>query len=245
MIPLDYGRSFLIGKVPENEVRFWVESRTRIIDEKTGKSEDYVQAGSCKSEHTFAEKDLFHEDNYDFLPIFGPEYGVIFRRSAYINPQYKSCVLAREMWNGQQYHLVEGQGVEELGSNEAIREATYAFIPIVSQTEVRSEETGMRAIIECPVKTMNTHREGDLYQVDTGPVVFPDLSRRYERYVDGIRLAFLVFNAPHFADFVIEVPTSIGEGDRAGEIHHYSQLLSLPAENRLYAVGKGPSHEGH
>ena len=34
MMPLDYGRSFLIGTWPENEVRFWVESRTRIIDEQ-------------------------------------------------------------------------------------------------------------------------------------------------------------------------------------------------------------------
>ena len=236
MTPLDYGRSFLIGKAPENEVRFWVESRTRLIDEESGKSEDYVQAGSCKSENTFAEKDLFQGDNYDFLPIFGPEYGVIFRRNAYINPQYKSCVPIREMWNGQRYHLVEGQEVEELGSNEAIREATYAFIPIVSQTEIRNEETGLRAIIECPVKTMNTHREGDLYQVDTGPVALPDLSRRHERSVDGIRLAFLAFNVPHFVDFVIEVPTRIVEEDGGGQIHHYSQLLNLPAENRLYAV---------
>ena len=56
MIPLDYGRSFLIGKAPENEVRFWVESRPRIIDEKSGQCEDYVQVGSCKSEATFAAK---------------------------------------------------------------------------------------------------------------------------------------------------------------------------------------------
>ena len=36
MQPLDYGRSFILGKWPENEVRFWVESRTRIIDELKG-----------------------------------------------------------------------------------------------------------------------------------------------------------------------------------------------------------------
>jgi len=236
MTPLDYGRSFLIGNGPGNEVRFWVESRTRIIDEETGGCEDYIQAGSCKSENTFAEKDLFHEENYDFLPIFGPEYGVIFRRKAYIQPQYKSCVPVQDMWNGQQYHLVQGQQVEELASNEAIREATYAFIPIVSQTEIWSEETKLRAIIECPVKTLNTHRERDAYQVDTGPIAFPDLSERYERHVDGIWLGFVAFNAPHFADFVIEVPTPIGDGDRVCQVHHFSRLLSLPAENRLYAV---------
>ena len=75
MTPLDYGRSFVIGRAPANEVRFWVESRTRWIDERAGTHEDYVQCGSCKSEDTFAEKDLFLRDNYDFLPVFGPQVG--------------------------------------------------------------------------------------------------------------------------------------------------------------------------
>ena len=236
MIPLDYGRSFLIGRAPLNEVRFWVESRTRIIDEKTGKFEDYIQTGACKSEHTFAEKNLLVEDNYDFLPIFGPEFGVVFRRKANFDPGYKSIVPTEEMWEGQDYYLVEGREVEELATNEEVRQATYDFAPIVSQTEIWNGEIGLRAIIECPVKTMNTHREKDLYQVDTGPVALPDLSERHERQVDGIRLAFLVFNAPDFADFVIEAPTMVGTEGEGCQIHHYSQLLSLTAENRLYAV---------
>jgi hypothetical protein len=32
MGPIDYGRSFLQGKWAENRVRFWVESRTRVVD---------------------------------------------------------------------------------------------------------------------------------------------------------------------------------------------------------------------
>ena len=48
--PLDYGASFLIGTAPQNKVRFWVESRTRIINERNGMTEDYFQCASCKSE---------------------------------------------------------------------------------------------------------------------------------------------------------------------------------------------------
>ena len=58
--------------------------------------------------------------------------------------------------------------------------------------------------MEYPVKTMNTNRANDIYQVDTGPVAFPDLSQRHARHVDALSLAFVVFNAPHFADFVLE-----------------------------------------
>ena len=232
MIPLDYGRSFLIGNDPENEVRFWVESRTRIIDEASGQSEDYVQVGSCKSEHTFAKENLLHEDNYDFLPVFGSEWSVVYRRHANLRDGYREIRRSEERWNGQQYHLIVGSDVEELTSDAAVREATYDSVPIVAQTQVRNEETGLQAIMEYPVKTMNTNRANDIYQVDTGPVAFPDLSQRHARHVDALSLAFVVFNAPHFADFVLEAPTRVGDE----QVYHYSKVVSLAAVNRLYAV---------
>lgn len=232
MTPLDYGRSFLIGNAPENEVRFWVESRTRIIDQTNGRQEDYLQTGSCKSEHTFATNNLFHEDNYDFLPIFGPEYAVIFRRKAYLHENYKEIRPSNDWWNGQKYALNESNEIEELTDNAAILQATYDNIPIVSQTEIWDTNTQLRAILECPIKTMNTVRAQNIYQVDTGPVAFPDLSQSWDRLVDSLALAFVAFNVPHFADFVIEVPTQVGQE----KVHHYSKLVTLEAKNRIYAV---------
>lgn len=240
MQPLDYGRSFLIGNAPANEVRFWVESRTRIIDEKNGGSEDYIQAASCKSEHTFATRDLFHQDNYDFLPIFGPEYCLVLRRKAYLNENYREYRAASEWWDGQKYHLIEAAGCEELDTREAILQATYEYWPLVAQTEIWNEATGLRAILEYPIKTMNTIRASQTYQVDTGPLAFPDLTQRYPRHIESISLAFVAFNVSHFADFVIEVPTTIRENGSEGpelcQVHHYSQLLTLESHNRLYAL---------
>jgi hypothetical protein len=168
------------------------------------------------------------------MPIFGPEYSVIFRRKAYLDNGYKDCVASASMWDGQRYHLIEPAECGELKSNEEIREATYSMLPLVAQTEIRNTETEQRAILEYPVKTMNTHRENDMYQVDTGPLAFPDLTQRHDRNVDGISLAFVAFNVPDFADFVLEVPTSLGEG--GPDVHHYSEILSLPAENRLFVI---------
>ena len=213
-------------------MRFWVESRTRIISEASGQSEDYVQVGSCKSEHTFARENLLHEDNYDFLPVFGPEWSVVYRRHADLRDSYREIRRSQEWWNGQQYRLIVGREVEELTSAAAVRQATYDAVPIVAQTQVRNAETGLQAILEYPVKTMNTNRASDLYQVDTGPVAFPDLSQRRARHVEALSLAFVVFNAPHFADFVLEAPTRVGDE----QVYHYSKRVSLAAVNRLYAV---------
>jgi hypothetical protein len=236
--PISYDSSFISGKWLENTVRFWVESRMRFIDEKTGRVEDYYQCGSCKSEYTFVEKDLFKEDNYDFMPIFGPEYGIIYRRKAYYTTDYKSCPLSTDMWEGQNYKLREARSVV-LDSNKAIREATNGAVPVVAQTEIFNEAEGLRAIIEYPIKTMNINDERDLYQTDTGPVLLPDLSKRYEKTVDSISLAFAAFNTPHFTDFVIESDTSIkGEKGKEALVYHFSKIISLPAKNTLFALIK-------
>ena len=65
---LDHGLSFISGRAEENRVRFWVESRTRIFDSVTGRSDCFYQCASCKSEHTFAERNLFVEDNTAVTP---------------------------------------------------------------------------------------------------------------------------------------------------------------------------------
>ena len=127
MTPLDYGASYLLGTAPENEVRFWVDSRTRIIDERNGRAEDYLQCTSCKSEDTFAERDLFQRDNWDFLPILGPEYGLIFRRRAWLNPDYRNCRRTEEMWDGPVYHLKECTNPNKLVTAQDIIRSTHEF----------------------------------------------------------------------------------------------------------------------
>ena len=236
MTPIDYGRSFLIGRGSVNEVRFWIESRTRVVDERAGTCEEFFQTASCKSENTFHRKDLFKQDNYDYLPIFSAKYGLVFRRPAHLSKGYRETRPYLEMFGGYDLHLVEGASVRELPSNAAIREETYRFAPLVSQTEIRNDDTGLSALIECPVKTMNTRREDDRYQVDTGPIAFPDLSKRPERLVDCLSLAFVAFNTPHFADFVIEAPTAVDPANPDLKVHHYSKIVSLPSRNRLFAV---------
>ncbi|MBX3411939.1 MAG: hypothetical protein KF708_04415 [Pirellulales bacterium] len=237
MVPLDYGRSFLRGTSAKNSVRFWIESRTRIIDAQRNTSTDYYQCASCKSENTFGEKDLFYDDNYDFLPIFGGANLLVFRRKAWLNPDYRSTYAIDQLWGQPELLLHEARQPVELTEWPAIRDATQAGQPIVTQTELANEELGLRAIIECPAKTMNISLDRQMYQNDTGPIALPDLGQRYDREIDSLRLAFIAFNAPHFADFVVEGPTPIvDEGTERATIYHYSQISSLPAKNRLFAL---------
>jgi hypothetical protein len=186
------------------------------------------------------EKDLFKEDNYDFLPVFGPEYGILYRRRAYYTSDYKSCQLVVQMWEGQKYELKEPKSFTVLDSNEAIRKATNEGLPLVAHTEMVNEDTGLKAIMEYPIKTMNINDARNLYQVDTGPILLPELSKRFDRTVDSINLAYVAFNVQGCADFVIETATSINEkGSKDILVYHYSQILNLPVKNTLFALSDG------
>lgn len=140
---LDYGRSFICGTASFNAVRFWVESRTTISDASTGESVDYYQCGSCKSENTFAERDLFHADNYDFLPILGAGEWLIFRRPARISEEYKRIQKVEDVWGPPDLKL-KFAPARELSTWEAIRDATAAGLPLVTRTEMRTPRPASR-----------------------------------------------------------------------------------------------------
>jgi hypothetical protein len=236
---LDYARCFLCGTAPMNNVRFWVESRTTIFDDKARSATVFYQCASCKSENTFGEKDLFVADNYDFLPIFGGGHWLIFRRPARISPNYRKTYKSTQLWGEPRLILHDAPQVTRLDTFERIREATAAGLPIVTQTEIGNSKTGLRAVIECPVKTMNISLLKKMYQVDTGPIAFPDLGKRFEALVDCLSVAFVVFNAPHFADFIIEQPTAVMEaGKEKCRVYHFSAPFSLPAKNAVLALGE-------
>jgi hypothetical protein len=241
---LDYTRSFIVGRWPHNRVRLAIESRTRFIDDRRGVTEDYYQCASCKSEYTFAKEDLFQDDNFDFLPIFGPEFGVIFRRKAWLNPNYKSVQRVSEMWEGPLYDGVRrAKSCRELSLDDsaAIADATLGNLSLVGRTEVINEATRQRVIYEYPVKTMNINRDNGWYQTDTGPIAFIDVSTPVGRAADSISLAYSAFNAPHFTDFVIECPTPATQPRTSATeppvlVNHYSKRVSLAARNRLFVI---------
>ena len=86
---------------------------------------------------------------------------------------------------------------------------------------------------------MNIDEKANIYQVDTGIVLFPDLSKRYDRQIEAFNLAYVAFNTSHFADFVIERPTPIiKNGVEVTQVYHYSEIRSLEANNTVFCIGE-------
>ena len=132
------------------------------------------------------------------------------------------------------------EDVERLDGFEQIAEATQRGLPMVGKTSISHPKTGLRAEIQYPIKTMNTLRDPGIFQVDTGPVLFPDLSRRCETWAEQVSLAFVAYETrtKDHADFILEVPTPIHlEGREVCRVMHYAKTVSLSAVNSLWRAG--------
>jgi hypothetical protein len=251
---VDFGRSFINGSGSEalgrdnpghNDPRFWVESVARLYEERDPVLATYYQCGSCKAENTFTAKgpgDLFMPNNYDFIPVFGQGDMIIFRRKAVMeDTPYKSIIQPanNHPWGRVDVHLATCAKVRRLNTFEEFVEASRAFLPIVGKTVISNKDTGQSAEIEYPVKTINIHYNPDVLQIDTGPVLYPDLSRRCDSWPQCLSLAFLAYETrtSGFADFILEkpMPVEIG-GKEVCKVTHYGHCLTVPAENSLWAL---------
>jgi hypothetical protein len=178
---LDYAYSFITGGGPDNAIRFWVESKTTLYDDVNGTVQVFYQCASCKSEDTFGRglarsgKLLFQDPNYDFCPVYstpavpvgsgdptdlsGGEL-IIYRRRLGDTSEYRQ-VLAYDdaiaiAFGVPTLRPYEAKAVYEVAQDDfdAVAEATRNCVPMVQQTELQGSD-GLRAVIECPIKTMN------------------------------------------------------------------------------------------
>ena len=110
----------------------WIPSP--IINKKTDGHQDYIQVRSCESEHAFAEKNLFRQDNYDYLLIFAPDNGIIFLKEAHLIPEDTSRLLVEEILMGKRTPLLRFRKSKHLTATKLPVEPR--FDPIISQTKI-------------------------------------------------------------------------------------------------------------
>jgi hypothetical protein len=92
---------------------------------------------------------------------------------------------------------------------------------------------GFRILLEYPVLTLNTSDRHSFYQVDTGPVLYPEVTSRTKWAAQTFHLAFVAFNSPKWAEFIIQKPTPVGRGLT---VNHYSESAQLDCSNTLFAT---------
>jgi hypothetical protein len=117
--------------------------------------------------------------------------------------------------------LVEHQGSHLDGVRDIVR-ATLANESLVAVIRIESDR--YTADLEFPIKTMNANERDWVYQTDTGPVLFPDLTREPDGLLGGLDVAFVALNAPGWADFIVRTRTQLAPGI---DVYHYATPVRI------------------
>lgn len=230
-----------------NNVRINLECRCEILDRSTGRAHAYALAASCKTERVGADRDCWLLPNADFCAVSSKDEFMMIKswaRNGLVSlkdptaqgvPVERQSGRSCEAWHQHKLQLHAAHG-RALSSIDEVIAAIQGDRPIVSRTEY--DDGDYRVTIEHPVKTINYSEVENVFQTDTGPILLPDLTReRLERgalLVDCFDLAYSAFNSAGWAEFILNVPTPVGDGIT---VDHYSRVRRIePVRNTLIEV---------
>lgn len=226
-----------------NNARAQLESRCRITERETGRVHTLVLGAACRTEIVGAPANLWLEPNSDFIPVFSDRafLGIkTFARAGMVAQLHPPGTGAQSdrmevpiegTFDRAHLDLVERDG-ERLASAAAIVDAVLANDLMVG---IHRFETARYAVeIEYPVKIVNGNERDDVYQTDTGPILFPDLDAEPDELLSRVELAFTAANALDWAEFIVRVRTPIADDV---EVYHYSKTVRLDGiVNEFYLV---------
>jgi len=226
-----------------NHVRIQLECRCVITDTRSGEDTQFVLGAACKTERVGVDRDVWTAPNADFNPVVSEtdflimkcwdrcDKGVLlYPPSLGVQPE-RQVGRAAEAWVLHRTDLTWRDG-KVLETVEQLIDAVFRNRALSARTEFALDGR-YRVALEYPVKTINVSDRDGHYQVDTGPVLFPDLSLGEEALIANLRLAYVAHNAPDWAEFLVNVPTPLTEEIA---VHHYSKPQRVKAKNTMLDV---------
>jgi hypothetical protein len=256
---LDYARSSLIFRIDThvkppitashkppfslNNARILLESSAWITDERDGRTRRFVHGVSCKTERVGVERDIWMLPNADFIPIASEEQILVLKTYARQGDSIPLWPAGRGAQNERQQEKLDDAysgfsvdltevDAELLPDAQAIVNAVLAAERLVARTTLT--QGPYTAIIEYPVKTINANERDWIYQTDTGPHLFPDLSLPADRLLGGMQLAFSAFNVPEWTEFIVREATRVTDDV---QVWHYSRPERRDARNEMFRIG--------
>ena len=232
--PADLNDKRKPGHMPwGNSARILIDARCTIIDEKNETVEELFLVAPCRTEWMYRETEMIQNPSGEYRVIFSQDRQLyVGKKIAEETARGKSTSTS---WFTSLVFDIDLAPAKVLETNEAVVEATVKRVPIVAKTEIVNAEKGLRAMIEYPIRTMNFHEERQRFQVDTGPLIFPDFHLDDELLIDRCKLAHTVYNNFTYAEFVCKQPTPIfnADGKEVASAYHYSDYHELQVTNTM------------
>ena len=226
-----------------NNARIPIECRCVVTEKATDQSQSFVLGASCKTERVCVEEEIWREPNADFCPIFSDDRYLSLKTYSQVGTTMelfppgsgsqsdRQTGLIDETYDSVKIDMTECEGTP-LDSAQEIVEAVLANQNLVARTELENDR--YHALIEHPVKTINANERDWIYQTDTGPVLFPDLSVEPDAMLTSLELAYSAFNCPDWIEFIVRrvTPTTSDVS-----VYHYSDAVRCDSRNQMLRIG--------
>ena len=226
-----------------NNARIPIECRCVVTEKATDQSQAFVLGASCKTERVGVEGDIWLEPNADFCPIFSDDRYLSLKTYSQVGTTMelfppgsgsqsdRQTGLIDETYDSVKIDMTECEGTP-LDSAQEIVEAVLANQNLVARTELENDR--YHALIEHPVKTITANERDWIYQTDTGPVLFPDLSVEPDAMLTSLELAYSAFNCPDWIEFIVRrvTPTTSDVS-----VYHYSDAVRCDSRNQMLRIG--------
>lgn len=224
-----------------NNARIQIESICQITDLQTQSKTQYVLGASCKTEYVGVDENIWTDPNADFCIILSDKSFLILKSWDQNNKgvmRYPASLGEQpERQTGQVSDTYDSINInvrtvigEQLDTIERIVNATLADDVLVGRMVFMMQEQ-YEIQIDFPIKTMNANEREFIYQTDTGPILFPDLSIPHNDMIETFRLAYVAMNCPDWAELILQVPTPLNHDL---SVNHYSQAIHLQTNNSIF-----------
>lgn len=220
-----------------NDVRILIDARCTITTDATGESEEFYLIAPCRSEWMYRETELIQNPSSEYRVIFSNDRQLSVGRRMHESEPRSGLSSPTARFDYVTFKISEN-GAELLADEAAVVEESQNGIrPIIAKTEIVNTERGLRALLEYPVRTMNYNTDHTRFQVDTGPLIFPDFNLHTEHMIESLKLAHAVYNKCDYVEFVCKQPTPLEvDGQVVATAFHYSDFHDLNATTTFYAA---------
>lgn len=215
-----------------NTVRISLDARCCWTDGDAGQTEDFVLICRCQGEVMYVGRGLLGKPPYNFGGVFSATQSYNIRTSADAAVQRDTVEDHVGRFGSVATEVATFEDAVELTTAAEIIEATLSTAPLIARTEIQSSDGRIHVTMEYPVTTMNVSSHRQLWQVDTGPVLFPDLGRETDRRIEKLVPAFVVYNTTAYAEVALYSEVQLTGG---GTTRHFADLRAVSAQSRLYA----------
>lgn len=219
-----------------NAARILIDARCTIVDSAGNLADELYLIAPCRTEWMYRETGLIQNPSGEYRQIFSEPHGLqktVGKSISEAGPIVHGPAVSTDIFDWIRFDI-SSKPSTRLATDQNVVDATMANVPMVAKTTV--ESNGLKAILEYPIRTMNYHEERVRFQVDTGPLIFPDLDADDEQLIDRCYLAHTVYNTFVYAEFVCKQPTPLVVGGAGvASLYHYSRFENLDVTTELFA----------